>query len=75
MCKKWISVKDRLPEGNWAPPLGDFSNMVLVANTASVEIAFYNRIDRHWYTDCPADCIEWIDKTTHWQELPESPHV
>lgn len=71
---EWISVKDGFPADNWAKPLADYSGMQLVYNsTGVISMAFYNRIDERWYTDCPAECVEWIDKTTHWMPLPEPP--
>ena len=40
---KWISVKDRLPEGEWAVTCSHLSESVLIANSCSVNIGFYNR--------------------------------
>ena len=71
---KWISVKDRLPTGKWGygnhPHL---SEEVLIANSCSINIGFYNRSDETWYVDEPAK-EEWIDKITHWMPLPKNPH-
>ena len=70
---KWISVKDRLPEGEWATTCSYLSESVLIANSCSVSIGFYNRENSIWYTDGPAE-EEWIDKITHWMPLPKNPH-
>jgi len=73
---EWISVDDRMPQGRWGvkdSPLSDFSEEVLVFNAVAITVAFYNRAIGLWYTDCPAECIEWIDDVTHWQPLPHHP--
>ena len=71
---KWISVKDRLPEGNWGYGYHTYlSEEVLIANSCSVNIGFYDRRDGVWYVDEPAK-KNWIDKITHWMSLPDNPH-
>lgn len=72
---KWISVKDRLPEGVWSVTYPHISEEVLVANSYSVSMAFYNRNDWTWYVGMPGGNREWIDKITHWMPLPKNPHV
>ena len=69
----WISVEDRLPDDSWASTLPDFSGMHSVANSAGVSMAYYSRKDNMWFTDCPAYKVDWIDKITHWQPLPNPP--
>ena len=77
---KWISVKDRLPTGEWSKFYSYLSEEVLIANSCSINIGFYNNYDGIWYI---ADIIpepdepikkEWIDKITHWMPLPKNPH-
>jgi hypothetical protein len=70
---KWISVKDKLPEGVWSSGHPHLSEEVLVANSCCVEIGFFSRIDGTWYVDEPAKG-DWIDKITHWMPLPRNPH-
>ncbi len=72
---KWISVKDRLPEGEWAVTCSHLSEEVLVANSCSVSIAFFNREDGIWYIGEAATGEEWVDKITHWMPLPRNPHA
>ena len=69
----WIKTIDRKPEGKWGPNHPHLSEEVLVVNTCSTNIAFYNRDDGNWYVDYP-DKEELIDKITHWMPLPKSPH-
>lgn len=74
MTMDWISVKDRLPTGQWNDIAAtDFSEEVLIANSCGVYIGFYNKKDGIWYVDEPAK-EEWIDKITHWMPLPINPH-
>lgn len=71
---KWISVKDRLPTGQWESDVNtDFSEEVLIVNSCAILIGVYNKSDGIWYTNEPADC-EWVDKVTHWMPLPKNPH-
>ena len=71
---KWISVKDRLPQDDWSPRHENLTEEVLIANTCSISIGFYDRSDGIWYVDEPAE-KEWIDKITHWMPLPAPPEV
>ena len=71
---KWINVKDRLPDGVWNENHTLLSEEVLVANSCCVDIGYYNRFDECWYVGELCDEI-WIDKVTHWMELPENPNV
>ena len=71
---KWISVKDKMPLGQWNINHPWLSEEVLIANSCSINIGFYNRYDMRWYVDAPAD-NERIDKITHWMPLPVNPHV
>jgi len=70
---KWISVKNKLPTGNWNEYCPDLSEEVLIANSCSVNIGYYNRNNGIWYIGVPAK-KEWIDKITHWMPLPKNPH-
>ena len=69
----WISVKDKLPQGQWAVTLPQCSEEVLIANSCAVDIGFYNRDNGRWYAGCPAE-DDGIDKITHWMPLPQNPH-
>lgn len=71
--QKWISVTRRLPMGQWNVNHPHLSEEVLIANSCSVNIGFYDREDDRWYVDAPVD-KEWIDKITHWMPLPKNPH-
>lgn len=66
----WISVKDRLPEGEWAVTCLHLSETVLVANSCSINIGFYDRERGIWYVGER----EWVDKITHWMPLPKNPY-
>ena len=68
----WISVNDSLPTGFWGDKYKYISEEVLVANTAGIDIAFYNRAYGGWYTGEPAH-PEWIDKIRYWMPLPDPP--
>ena len=70
---KWISVKDRLPKGNWGFNNYSLSEDVLVANSCAIEIACYDRDRQTWLVGEPANG-KWIDKITHWMPLPKNPH-
>lgn len=72
-CVEWISVKDKMPVGQWAKNFPHLSENVLVANSCAIEIAFYDRDDGVWYVGEPRD-EEWIDKITHWMPLPKNPN-
>ncbi len=69
----WIDVSERLPAGQWNVNHPQLSEEVLIANSCSINIGFYNRDDGTWYVDEPAK-EEWIDKITHWRPLPINPH-
>lgn len=71
---KWISVKDRLPEGNWGRKFPTCSEEVLVANSCSVSIGFYSKEGKGWFIGLPSESVR-IDKITHWMSLPKNPHV
>ena len=70
---EWINVKNELPTGQWSPVHPWLSEEVLIANSCSINIGFYNRRDATWYVDIPAK-EEWIDDITHWMPLPQNPH-
>ena len=70
---EWISIKDRLPTGKWMNKYEYLSEEVLIANSCSINIGFYNRNTGIWCVDEPAKG-EWIDKITHWMPLPKNPH-
>lgn len=69
----WVSVKDRLPSGQWNTNHPWLSEEVLIANSCSINVGFYNRSNGVWYVDEPAK-LEWVDKITHWVSLPVNPH-
>ena len=69
----WISVGDKLPSGQWNVNHAWLSEEVLIANSCSISIGFYNRGNGIWYVGVPAE-NEWIDKITHWMPLPTNPH-
>lgn len=69
----WIRIRDRLPVGYWNINRPWLSKEVLIANSCSINIGFYNRNNGMWYVDEPAK-KEWIDKITHWMPLPVNPH-
>ena len=71
---KWISVKDKLPEGYYGGTHLLISEEVLVANSCAIDIAYYDRNEECWYIGAPAE-KEWIDKITHWMPLPENPNT
>lgn len=70
---EWIKVEDDLPSGWWSPLHKNLSEEVLVANSCSICVAYYNRINGNWYTGEPISG-EWIDSITHWMPLPKNPH-
>jgi hypothetical protein len=70
----WISVGSELPSGKWGKSYPWLSEEVLIVNSCSIEIGYYNRQDGAWYVGEPAK-EEWIDKITHWMPLPVNPHV
>jgi hypothetical protein len=70
---EWISVKDRLPTGRWARCHSYLSEEVLIANSCSINIGYYNREKCIWYVNEPSKA-EWVDKITHWMPLPKNPH-
>jgi len=70
---EWISVKDKLPAGQWNVNHPWLSREVLIANSCSIEVGYYNRRDETWYIGTPK-AAEWIDDITHWMPLPANPH-
>ena len=70
---EWINVNDRLPSGQWNINHPWLSEEVLIANSCSINIGFYNRDNGTWYVDAPIK-NESIDKITHWMPLPMNPH-
>ncbi len=71
--REWLSVRDSLPLGAWSVSHPWLSEEVLIANSCSINIGFYNRLSKTWYVDTLAK-EEWIDKITHWMPLPVNPH-
>ena len=71
---KWISVKDRLPEGRRTITCLHLSESVLMANNCNIYIGYYNKEDGFWHTGVLTEEEGWIDKITHWMPLPENPH-
>jgi len=69
----WISVKDRLPTGAWSKSFPYLSEEVLIVNSCSINIGYYDRRDGLWYINEPMFGA-WIDKITHWMPLPKNPH-
>jgi len=70
---EWISTKHIKPSGFWSPNHKYLSEEVLICNSCSINIGFWDRESRRWYVDAPAR-KETIDKITHWMPLPKSPH-
>ncbi len=70
---EWIKATNKKPSGKWSPNHSHLSEEVLIANSCSINIGFYNRNDGTWYVGNPCD-ENWIDKITHWMPLPTSPH-
>jgi hypothetical protein len=70
----WIDARYEKPNGVWSETNQHLSEEVLIANSCSINIGFYNREDGTWYVGEPA-AKQWIDKITHWMPLPENPHV
>lgn len=72
-ASEWIDVEDKLPEGEWNINHPHLSEEVLIVNSCSIDIGYFNRENGLWYVDEPAK-ENWIDKITHWMPLPISPH-
>jgi len=74
--KAWIPVTGRLPSGQWSVTLPNWSEEVLIANTAGISIGYYDRNNEAWYvSEGPFGRIkERIDKITHWMPLPVNPY-
>jgi len=70
---KWISVKDRLPEGVWSKQHPTLSEEVLIVNSCAILVGYYDRHNEIWYTGGDVG-NEWVDKITHWMPLPKNPH-
>jgi len=71
---KWNHVRNRLPKGTWSNTHPHLSEEVLIVNSAGINIGHYNRRHETWYVGEPAKLC-WIDKITHWMELPENPNA
>jgi len=70
---KWISVKNQKPTGIYSMTSPYLSEEVLIANSCSISIGYYNRDNGIWYVDEPKN-KNWIDKITHWMPLPDNPN-
>jgi len=72
----WISVTDRLPMGQWSVNHPYWSEEVLIANSCSINIGYYDRDNEGWYVAEGTFGVnkERIDKITHWMPLPINPH-
>jgi len=73
---EWISVRDGLPSGQWNVNHGYWSEEVLIANSCSISIGYYDRNNQAWYVAEGTFGVhkERIDKITHWMPLPINPH-
>ena len=74
---EWISVKDRLPEGDKNVLICDvncpnnYEYPYIIDE--SYEIAFYSERSKHFCL-CAKD-VDWVtDNVTHWMPLPEPPN-
>ncbi len=76
VCLEWVSVGDSLPTGQWNVNHPYLSEEVLIANSCSINIGYYDRNESRWYVDKGAfgKHKERIDKITHWMSLPINPH-
>jgi len=70
---EWINVDDSLPNGDWNCNHTHLTEEVLVANSAGIDIGYFNKHNGLWYVGEPAK-ENWIDKVTHWMPLPINPH-
>lgn len=57
----WISVKERLPED-------DFNCIVTNEYGRGVNIAYYVKEEKLWYTSCSGEVVYGV---THWMKAPE----
>ena len=57
----WISVKERLPED-------DFNCIVTNEYGIGVNIAYYVKEEKLWYTSCSREVVYGV---THWMKAPE----
>ncbi len=73
---EWISVTDKLPTGRWSKPYAHWSEEVLIANSCSISIGYYDRNNEAWYVAEGTFGVNKvrIDKITHWMSLPANPH-
>ena len=73
---KWICVSDRLPSGQWNVNHTYWSEEVLIANSCSVSVGYFDREKGRWYVAEGTFGIDkvQIDKITHWMPLPMNPH-
>lgn len=74
--EKWISVSDGLPSGRRGINYPHWSEEVLIANSCSISIGYYDRSNEAWYVaeGTFGRHKERIDKITHWMPLPVNPH-
>ena len=61
---KWISVKDRLPEGECIAYSSKFGEMMM---------GFIGETDESDTSYCCDSNTEWLGDVTHWMPLPEPP--
>jgi len=74
--ENWIGVCDRLPQGQWSINHSHWSEEVLIANSCSISIGYYDRDNCRWYVSegtFGKNKIH-IDKITHWMPLPHNPY-
>ena len=72
----WKSCYDSLPEDSWSDPIkSQYSDEKLVANSAAISLAFYDKEKRGWFTGSPANNEGEIDKIRYWADLPINPMI
>ena len=67
-----ISVKEKLPQGNWSTLHLHLSEEVLIYDGLDFHIGYYNRDTESWFVNEPY-LEEQVDDVSHWQPLPEKP--